>query len=199
MEKSQSIKSIAKALGLFQIKMQPLKKDATNPFFKSRYVTLNNILENIEIPLQECELTFTQFPDGDCLTTILIHIPSGEYLQACYQLHPVKQDPQSIGSAITYARRYALGAILALNIDIDDDGNHASGNTQQPTQQHSAPQPEDNRKWLNQFTDKTMKSETIDWTNAVTKLKGGAVKMKNIEAVYKMSKETKLALEKAIA
>lgn len=193
MIKSESIKEIAKALGLFQIKMQPLKKDATNPFFKSKYVTLNNILENIEIPLQECELTFTQFPDGDCLTTLLIHIPSGEYLQACYQLHPVKQDPQSIGSAITYARRYALGAILALNIDIDDDGNHASGNINQPTQQPI----EDNRKWLNQFTDKTMKSETKDWINAVTKLKGGAVKMKNIEAVYKMSSETKLSLEKA--
>ena len=193
MIKSESIKEIAKALGLFQIKMQPLKKDATNPFFKSKYVTLNNILENIEIPLQECELTFTQFPDGDCLTTLLIHIPSGEYLQACYQLHPVKQDPQSIGSAITYARRYALGAILALNIDIDDDGNHASGNINQPTQQAI----EDNRKWLNQFTDKTMKSETKDWINAVTKLKGGAVKMKNIEAVYKMSSETKLSLEKA--
>ena len=184
MIKSESIKEIAKALGLFQIKMQPLKKDATNPFFKSKYVTLNNILENIEIPLQECELTFTQFPDGDCLTTLLIHIPSGEYLQACYQLHPVKQDPQSIGSAITYARRYALGAILGLAIDEDDDANAA---TQQPKANHNVSVDDSKKEWLNKF-EKDGSTLTEKWQKAKINLEAGKVTLEQIKAKYIVSK-----------
>jgi len=186
MEKSQSIKAIAKALGLFQIKMQPLKKDATNPFFKSKYVTLNNILENIEEPLRECGLVFTQFPDGDCLTTILIHIETGEYFQACYQLHPVKQDPQAIGSAITYARRYALGAILALNIDTDDDGNSAS---QKPTQtvNHNVSVDESKKEWLNRF-EKDGSTLTEKWQKAKINLEAGKVTLEQIKSKYIVSK-----------
>ena len=186
MEKSQSIKAIAKALGLFQIKMQPLKKDATNPFFKSKYVTLNNILENIEEPLRECGLVFTQFPDGDCLTTILIHIETGEYFQACYQLHPVKQDPQAIGSAITYARRYALGAILALNIDTDDDGNSAS---QKPTQtvNHNVSVAESKKEWLNRF-EKDGSTLTEKWQKAKINLEAGKVTLEQIKSKYIVSK-----------
>ena len=53
---------------------------------------------------------------------------SGEFIMETYQMKPVKNDPQGIGSSITYQRRYALGAVLGLNIDDDDDGNGASGN-----------------------------------------------------------------------
>jgi hypothetical protein len=126
MEKSQSIKEIAKALLIFHTKVAKIPKTDTNPFFKSKYAALPSILEAIQIPLAESDLSFTQLPDDEYLTTILIHTESGEYIQSSYKMSPKGNDPQSIGSAITYARRYALGAILGLNIDEDDDGNKAS-------------------------------------------------------------------------
>lgn len=127
MEKSPSIIELAQALTCFQGKMGKIKKDANNPFFKSKYASLGNILEAIQEPLSECGLCFSQFPtDSHGLTTILMHAKSGEYLQATYFMKPVKDDPQGIGSSITYQRRYSLSAILGLNIDEDDDGNTAS-------------------------------------------------------------------------
>ena len=126
MERSESIKEIGKALGLFHTKVAKIPKSDSNPFFKSKYAALPSILDAIQIPLEESGLVFTQLPDGEFLTTMLIHFDSGEYISSSYKMNPIKTDPQSIGSAITYARRYALGAILGLNIDEDDDGNKAS-------------------------------------------------------------------------
>ena len=132
MEKSSSIANIAKALVLFHAKVAKITKDANNPFFKSKYASLSNILEAINQPLQESGLTFSQFPtNGNSLTTIIIHAESGEYMQDSYEMRPVKDDPQGKGSAITYQRRYALASVLGLNIDEDDDANLASGKKQQ--------------------------------------------------------------------
>ena len=119
MEKSESIKNIAIALVKFHSEVGKVAKSSTNPFFKSSYASLPNILDVIEEPLSVAELSFIQFPSGENgLTTILMHT-SGEYLQESYTMKPAKNDPQGLGSAITYQRRYALGAILGLNIDED--------------------------------------------------------------------------------
>lgn len=129
MEKSESIKNLAAALCKFQGEVGKINKDAANPFYKSKYASLANILDVIREPLAANNLAFAQFPSGENeLTTILMH-SSGEYLTESYTMKPVKNDPQSLGSAITYQRRYAIGAILGLNIDEDDDGNKASGKT----------------------------------------------------------------------
>lgn len=126
MEKSESIKEIANALCKFQAEVEKIKKGATNPFFKSKYATLADILDVIRQPLANNGLSFVQFPKGiHGLETMLMHI-SGEYLSESYEMRPVKDDPQGAGSVITYQRRYALGAVLGLNIDEDDDGNKAS-------------------------------------------------------------------------
>lgn len=126
MNKSESIKEIAKALITFHIKVDKINKDAKNPFFKSAYASLSNILDAINDPLNQAGLSFCQFPSGEHgLTTILMH-ESGEYIYSEYFMRPTKDDPQGLGSAITYQRRYALSAILGLNIDEDDDGNAAS-------------------------------------------------------------------------
>lgn len=147
METSEQIKSIGAALGVFHTKVAKIAKTDSNPFFKSKYAGLPSILEAIQKPLEESNLVFTQHPDGGNLTTMLIHTESGEFFRSSYSMNPTKTDPQSIGSAITYARRYALGAILGLNIDEDDDGNKAS----QPTPKASAPQqaPTPELPWLN--------------------------------------------------
>lgn len=132
MNKSESIKELAKALLNFQAKGLKVGKEAENPFFKSKYASLANILDKISAPLSESGLSFTQMPDGKSLTTILMH-ESGEWIEATYEMPIGKpNDPQAVGSAITYARRYALGAILGLNIDDDDDGNKASEKPAKP-------------------------------------------------------------------
>lgn len=180
MEKSASIKEIGKALITFQTKMDKIGKTATNPFFKSKYAPLPEILEAIQIPLAECSLVFSQLPDGDSLTTIIIHTESGEFLQSSYAMHPVKSDPQGIGSAITYARRYALCSILGLNVDEDDDGNKAS---QPETKQ--TPSNNDNKKWLNEGTPEFV---------AAKKFINDGGKVEKIREKYKVSKKTEEAL-----
>lgn len=187
MEKSQSITNLAKALLTFSVKMGKITKDAKNPFFKSSYASLSTILEHIQIPLAEAGLTFTQFPtENNSLTTLLIHAESGEYIQGVYPLSPIKNDPQSIGSSITYGRRYALGAILGLNIDDDDDGNKATYGNGTPTKPEQQ-KPIDSRPWLNDNTE--------IFTKAVSALKDGAATIAQIETKYKLSKEVKTKLQ----
>lgn len=126
-EKSETIAKITQALIDFHAKVGTVAKNESNPFFKSKYAGLPDILSEIDKPLRESGLSFVQFPTGENeLTTVLTHT-SGEYFQGTFKMTPVKNDPQGAGSVITYQRRYALGAILGLNIDEDDDGNKASG------------------------------------------------------------------------
>jgi len=128
MNKSESIKNIAGALVKFQASVSKVAKEANNPFFKSKYASLANILDTIQKPLSECGLAISQFPDENALTTIILHAESGEWMESSYVMPVAKQnDPQAMGSAMTYARRYALGSILNLNIDDDDDGEKAMG------------------------------------------------------------------------
>jgi len=186
MEKSQSIKSIAGALLLFQNKVGAVKKDAVNPFFKSKYASLNTIIEHINLPLSECGLSYAQFPDESGLTTILMHSESGEYLQSTYLMPVAKQnDPQAVGSAITYARRYALGAILGLAIDEDDDANSATSATIQPN--HNVNVAESKKEWLNKF-DKDGSTLTEKWQKAKINIEAGKVTLEQIKAKYIVSK-----------
>ena len=141
MEKSESIKNLAKALLNFNKLVGIIPKDSKNPFFKSSYAALPDILKAISQPLIDSGLVISQSPTGNhSLTTMLIHVDSGEYLMATYEMKPTKDDPQGIGSSITYQRRYAIGAILSLNIDEDDDGNKASTTTSVKTAQKKTPE-----------------------------------------------------------
>ena len=139
MEKSESIKELANALCKFQAEVEKIKKGATNPFFKSKYATLADILDVIRQPLANNGLSFVQFPKGvHGLETMLMHT-SGEYLSESYEMKPTKDDPQGAGSVITYQRRYALGAVLGLNIDVDDDANLASSPVQEKPKEILSP------------------------------------------------------------
>ena len=129
MDKSNQIGNLAKALVEFQKKVPSVTKEATNPFFKSKYASLSNIIDTVKPILTECGLTLMQFPQGEeGLHSILVHAESGEYI-GCYYEMPVakKDDPQALGSSITYARRYSIQSILTINVEEDDDGNKASG------------------------------------------------------------------------
>jgi hypothetical protein len=126
MEKSQSITNLTQGLAKFHAMVGKISKDAKNPFFKSNYASLPHIITEVSEPLEKAGLILSQFPNGDGLTTMLIHAESGEYISATYTLQVVRQnDPQAQGSAISYARRYAITSILNLAIS-DDDGEAAT-------------------------------------------------------------------------
>jgi hypothetical protein len=132
MKTSESIKEISQALCDFHAKEISIKKDAVNPFFKMKYATLSAIIKATKKELNECGLSIIQLPcEGYKLETILIH-KSGEFISEVYDMKPSKDDPQGQGSRITYQRRYALGSILNLDIDDDDDGNQASESIKKP-------------------------------------------------------------------
>ena len=117
-------KNIISALAKFQDEVGNIKKDSTNPFFKNSYASLSNILESIKLPLMNAGLVITQIPVNENeLRTVIFHIETGEKIEGTFKMTPAKNDPQGQGSVITYQRRYALGAMLGLNIEDDDDAN----------------------------------------------------------------------------
>ena len=135
-KRSETISALSKALVQFNAKVGKISKDAKNPFFKNNYATLDNIIDEVRPILAEYGLNILQMPSGDGqniqITTLLIH-ESGEWLESeTLTMKPVKNDPQGLGSAITYARRYALQSFLSLNTGEDDDGNNASQPGKQP-------------------------------------------------------------------
>ena len=133
MDKSDSISELAKALHKAQSSIKTAIKDANNPFFKSKYADLGAIWDACRDALQANGLSVAQVPTTGaaglpCLDTILMH-SSGQWLSGQYPITPIKNDPQGVGSAITYARRYALQAIVGICADLDDDGEAAAGRT----------------------------------------------------------------------
>lgn len=129
MMQSATIAKLADALCKAQSAMKPAKKDAENPFFKSNYADLASVWEAVKEPLSNNGLSVAQMPmpgpDGVVrLRTVLMHT-SGEWIGGDLDMRPVKNDPQSIGSCLTYARRYALSAITGVATE-DDDANAAT-------------------------------------------------------------------------
>ena len=147
---SENLNELAAALSQAQANFKPAPKDAKNPFFKSNYATLDSIWGSIREPLTTAGLSVTQIPVEDDkglkLVTVLLH-SSGQYISSQMYLKTAKDDMQSMGSALTYARRYALSAMVGAVTGDDDDGNEASNtNGHQP-----APKKVDPRK---AYTDK---------------------------------------------
>lgn len=150
MQKSDSIAALAASLCKAQETMKAAIKDSDNPFFKSKYADLATIIAASKDPLAANGLAFAQTTDLAetvtvrrsevpeesedkwlaktmmCVTveTILMHT-SGEWIMGAMRMPVPKSDPQSVGSAVTYARRYGLQAIIGLPTD-DDDGEAAS-------------------------------------------------------------------------
>lgn len=145
MKKSETLTEFSKAFAKTQQEMKQPLKDANNPFFKSKYVPLENVVEAITESASKNGLSFTQFPSSDeagnvTVGTLVMH-SSGEWIEYDpIRMKPVKNDPQSIGSAITYAKRYALSAIFGITSDPDDDGNEATQTKKQaPTKKKDEP------------------------------------------------------------
>jgi len=127
MKSSDAINELANALCNAQSQMGGAVKDSANPFFKSSYADLTAVIKAIKQPFADNGLSYTQFPvsneNGVGVSTRLMHV-SGQWLEMEYTLPTVKKDPQASGSAITYARRYALQSIAGIPT-ADDDAESA--------------------------------------------------------------------------
>jgi len=131
MKTSEQINELAAALAKAQGKITGALKDSANPFFKSKYADLASCWDACRQALSENGLAVIQVPStsiegtGTYLVTTLTH-SSGQWIQGSLIVAPKDDSPQAMGSALTYARRYALTAIVGI-AQVDDDGNAASG------------------------------------------------------------------------
>lgn len=129
MEMSDEIKEIAEAMALAQADVESASKDRINPHFGQAYATLASVWDACRGPLTKQGISVMQDPfvEGQkvTLTTLLLH-KSGQWFRSVISLNASQATPQGIGSAITYARRYALSAMVGVAPDDDDDGNASS-------------------------------------------------------------------------
>ncbi len=139
-----------------------ISKDNTNPFFKSKYFDINSLLRHVEPLLQKNGLLLLQPIYKGYVISEIIEIETGEKIQSGLQL-PEMEDPQKLGSAVTYYRRYTLQSLLGLQAE-DDDANSASQATKSQKQ------------WVNQ-NDKI-------WNAALDK----GVKLSELKKHYSISK-----------
>lgn len=156
-----------------------ISKDSSNPFFKSKYFDVNSLLLHVEPIIQKHGLILLQ-PIQDNLVKSIIFDTNGFSIESGIVLRELN-DPQKLGSAITYYRRYTLQSLLALQAE-DDDANLASNkvNAKSATT-------EDDQKWLN--------VNTPEFTKAIEYLKNGG-NIEVIEKKYKLAAKTKQELLK---
>ncbi len=132
MNKSESIVKIAPALLKAQRLIEGAIKGADNPYFKSKYASLNNVIDACKQHLNDNGIVVLQpvFSDssGDYVETTLLH-ESGEFITSCMRLVLSKNDMQAYGSAVSYARRYALQSMAFMGA-FDDDFESGMERTQ---------------------------------------------------------------------
>lgn len=133
---SKSIEALCKAFVAVQPHLVMPEKDTTNPFFKSKYSTLDACIEANRRILSERGLAISQLPTGKGaevkVSTLMLH-DSGEYIMSNCTALAKAADPQAVGSGITYLRRYSYLSVLGIaSKDEDDDGHEASQPASQP-------------------------------------------------------------------
>ena len=129
---SQSLDKLYAALSKAQLEMLPAKTGSSNPFFKSKYADLASIVKASRKALGINGLAVIQRilrsgSAGMTLMTRLCHA-SGQWIESSMTVNPPKQDIQSLGSYLTYLRRYTYSAIVGVVAsEEDDDGEAATG------------------------------------------------------------------------
>ena len=185
MRKSDSIVELSKALAKFQEEVKQPLKDKNNPFFKSKYVPLENVVEAITDVAPKNGLSFVQWALNDengrvGVATMLMH-ESGEWIEFdAVHMKADKETAQGAGALISYLKRYSLSAVFGITSDQDDDGNGASGN--------KAP------KSATQAEIGNLKKEVIAFSKLMTE-QGKDVKPEQVEQTLNITDYTKLNSE----
>ena len=143
MRMSNSIKNISAALLAAQKEMEGVVKGADNPYYKTKYADINEVIKTVKDPLNKHGILISQ-PNSVTATgasvveTLLIHAESGEFIVGETLVVTKEVDAQKHGAAITYSRRFGLQSILGLPA-LDDDGNYASNKTEKLEASESKP------------------------------------------------------------
>jgi hypothetical protein len=136
---SESIELLASALVKAQGEFSAVAKESFNPFFKSKYAALPDVVRHASPILSKHGLAVSQFmAEDDTLVTYLLH-ESGQFISHTTTMHLTKEDAQGSGSAVSYYRRYSYMSCLGLVADEDDDGN-AAQKQETKSETRSAPQ-----------------------------------------------------------
>lgn len=134
MQKSENINDLATALSKAQGEIKGAMKDSSNPFFKSKYADLASVWEAFRQPFAKHGLSLVQLPKTEenrvTVETVLLHM-SGQWISEVLSASPKDMTPQSVGSTITYLRRYGAQSVAGVCPE-DDDGNAASQVTHTP-------------------------------------------------------------------
>lgn len=142
---SEQINELSTALNKAQSQMMCAGKDGNNPFFKSKYATLNSVWEAVKDALLSNGLSALQpisYKEGNPVVKTVIMHTSGQFITGeCPIICAKQNDPQALGSAITYARRYSLASILGVMTDEDDDGEQAMARSASKKTQTPAKEP----------------------------------------------------------
>ena len=140
---SDQVGKLAQALINVQRQLQPATKDANNPFTKSKYATLNSIMDSCREALLSNGIWLCQYPvpaePGYLgLVTKLTHAESGQWQSSLAVVPLPKADPQGVGISMTYMRRYALSAMLGIVMEVDTDGEFTPDKLNRPQKQKNA-------------------------------------------------------------
>jgi len=165
--------------------MKAAHRDSANPYFKSTYADLASVYDACRDALHENGIALLQpasSPAGEVygVETVLLH-ESAQWISDTLFLKPTKNDPQAAGSAITYARRYSLAAMVGV-MQVDDDANAASGHKPNQAPATAQPIPAAGAKTLSQ---KIKEFEAYDPANDrhKVKLKDAAIKNERVAAL----------------
>lgn len=162
-----------------------ISKDKENPFYNSAYFDINSLLDHLQSYLHATRILLTQPVESGCVVTRLECLETGQVMESSMKL-PELSDPQKMGSAVTYYRRYTLKSLLAISEE-DDDGNKTVKTKKSDI---------DDKKWLNA----TNKDGSLNKTGEATarKLKSGKTTWKDIYNSVKVSGKDKEAIESRV-
>ena len=192
MKTSEQINEVSRSLISMQRSLETAKNDKTNPFFKSKYTSLTGVFSAVREPLSSNGLAVVQnvetLPEGMSVSTRLLH-ESGQWLEFGPLVMPVgKKDAHSCGSAISYAKRYALVAALGVVCDEEDDDGNQAQTSSDIKKQNNIPKPKvDALKWFvgmqNRFNPEDLDEYVFELSEATKKSRSDLIEILSVNEV----------------
>lgn len=195
---SEEIDEFAKAFSKFQSVVESPKKSNENPAFKRsgkamKYADLDTIIKTVTPKLTECGLSQFQFTSSDVesktvsVTTIIMHA-SGQYVRSEPLVLPAenfgKFNAQTVGSAITYGRRYSLSAVLGIASEEDDDANSVTQQDMDAENNNQSTQPQQRQNTENQKLPPNVNEVNDRMKLLIEAIKNSGGDIKNVQKVY---------------
>lgn len=173
---NQNFVKFAQKVARIQDTAGKIERDMKNPYHKSMYFDINKLLEKLQPIMRDEKMVIIQPIMENRVVSQIVDTETGLVVDSSLEL-PIDPNPQKLGSAITYYRRYTLQSLLGLQADDDDDGNSASGKTS---------------KSQNGNGKKTLSEDNPKWEGAIKNLAIGRTTLGAIKKHYRISDEKAL-------